>query len=661
MGAFDDLIGTVPASPSGGLFDDIAPPPRSPLAEIGTAAKRGFYEGVQGTGEILQAPSEMAAQQPGVLARVGQAMAKWAAPGIAANQPQAESHGGITNFLSEAAAAPGQSLPVLAGAVGGSVAGTAVGGPVGGVVGGAAGGGSAAALQAWHEKYQEGLAKNLSDADARDYANQSAALQGTGMAAMSAIPFAGPVVGKVVGGAAKSAAQAGAEAVGKRFLPQLAKQAAEIGVANTGIGVGTAAGQAAIDQKAGLETPTPGQAAVSAILPSAAGAVGFLPLAALHANSTARQAVATQNALADPTADFRTRTLALAQVRKAMAAVDPDGAAQWAANAATAIRNGLPVGMDDSWATTPDHPDAQPAPPQAVPALPAPQPIAAGQGVPPVPNSAADSNAAQVYAARDAEAARQAGLQQPPAPPAALLSAALPAIGPDAGPSDLVQQHARNNAADAAAAVYAARDAEEARQAALRPITAALNAPDAGPLSRMAAQAVDTGLAPDPDAPTSTRFPFLTQEAAAHQAETKSAQTGEPYEAVPHPTIPNRFAIAPAVEEAPAEGEAAPAAPNDSVAHAEAMRPEIGWAERGGYMIRDATTGDVVGRTSWIQKSDFWQGRPDKILSDRAAHAALDKFGAGQPLKPIEQRFVDYAEQTSRERMSQQDQADAEA
>jgi GGDEF domain-containing protein len=77
------------------------------------------------------------------------------------------------------------------------------------------------------------------------------------------------------------------------------------------------------------------------------------------------------------------------------------------------------------------------------------------------------------------------------------------------------------------------------------------------------------------------------------------------------------------------------------------LRDEIGWAERGGHMIRAVDTGkekaEVVGRTQWLGKSDFWPGRPEPRITETAARKAFAKLEAGEALSVPEQRFVDYA------------------
>lgn len=95
-----------------------------------------------------------------------------------------------------------------------------------------------------------------------------------------------------------------------------------------------------------------------------------------------------------------------------------------------------------------------------------------------------------------------------------------------------------------------------------------------------------------------------------------------------------------------------------SEGHFSALHTEIGWSETGGKLIReperaDGLKSEVVGRTSWVGKagpngeSNFWRNRPDSRLSEKVAHQAFKKFADGEKLKPVEQRFIDYAKKTA--------------
>lgn len=72
-----------------------------------------------------------------------------------------------------------------------------------------------------------------------------------------------------------------------------------------------------------------------------------------------------------------------------------------------------------------------------------------------------------------------------------------------------------------------------------------------------------------------------------------------------------------------------------------AMRAETGWAEIGGRIIRDATTGEVCDRTKWVANADWWPGRP-KGLTEKQIHAAIDHALAGETLSKPERQMIDY-------------------
>jgi hypothetical protein len=82
----------------------------------------------------------------------------------------------------------------------------------------------------------------------------------------------------------------------------------------------------------------------------------------------------------------------------------------------------------------------------------------------------------------------------------------------------------------------------------------------------------------------------------------------------------------------------------------ETMANETGWAEQGGRVLR-GVDGQVSGRTSWVPNAEWWPGRP-KDLSEAKARQAIAKALAGEPLKPAEQRLVDYMLDYSKERVA---------
>jgi len=82
----------------------------------------------------------------------------------------------------------------------------------------------------------------------------------------------------------------------------------------------------------------------------------------------------------------------------------------------------------------------------------------------------------------------------------------------------------------------------------------------------------------------------------------------------------------------------------------ETMANETGWAEQGGRVIR-GQDGQVTGRTSWVPNAEWWPGRP-KELSEAKAKQAIAKALAGEPLKPAEQRLVDYMLDYAKDRVA---------
>lgn len=77
-----------------------------------------------------------------------------------------------------------------------------------------------------------------------------------------------------------------------------------------------------------------------------------------------------------------------------------------------------------------------------------------------------------------------------------------------------------------------------------------------------------------------------------------------------------------------------------------AMRAETGWLEEGGRLItRAAYEGDpnpeVVGRTPWVPRAEWWSERPAG-MNEREVQTAIDKALAGETLGPRQQELVDY-------------------
>ena len=70
---------------------------------------------------------------------------------------------------------------------------------------------------------------------------------------------------------------------------------------------------------------------------------------------------------------------------------------------------------------------------------------------------------------------------------------------------------------------------------------------------------------------------------------------------------------------------------------------ETGWAQIGGRLMDQSELG--TGKpsfTTWIPKAEWWPDRPDKKMNGPQAQEAVRKALAGEKLKPIEQRMVDF-------------------
>jgi len=242
------------------------------------------------------------------------------------------------------------------------------------------------------------------------------------------------------------------------------------------------------------------------------------------------------------------------------------------------------------------------------------------------------------------------GTAEPLAPDLAPRTPELPQVAPDVSRDDLVQQwrQARTDGerADAAARIAAFDQQKQAQPPEPAAVTAEDTSPTTPPDGGVSAsgeanpydQFDDDTLAAQSDDDSPPWWLAAQQEAAQQEA----SQTAAPSAADDRPLV-------------------------------ESMRPEIGWDTMGGRIIREADTGgekpEVVGRTPWVGKpgpdgeeSQFWRNRPAEggKISEKAAHAALDKYAAGQPLNAKESRFVDYARQSAQDYEAARQRAEAE-
>jgi hypothetical protein len=65
-----------------------------------------------------------------------------------------------------------------------------------------------------------------------------------------------------------------------------------------------------------------------------------------------------------------------------------------------------------------------------------------------------------------------------------------------------------------------------------------------------------------------------------------------------------------------------------------------GWDQAGGRLLRaDGDQGAVIGRTSWIARAPWWEGRPEG-LTERRAHQVVRLALAGALLGARQRRYL---------------------
>jgi hypothetical protein len=82
----------------------------------------------------------------------------------------------------------------------------------------------------------------------------------------------------------------------------------------------------------------------------------------------------------------------------------------------------------------------------------------------------------------------------------------------------------------------------------------------------------------------------------------------------------------------------------DIAGELQAMAANAGWAQVGGKLLRENMEDQlspVIGRTTWIPKEPWWQGRP-KGMTEGKTNAAVRKAIAGEKLNIPEKRMIEY-------------------
>ena len=340
--------------------------PRGALAEVGTGLVRGAVVGLPTlVGRALQFSN--IAPQTG-LGLVQSAEERGRAPGLTM---QPEAHGAVTNAIASAAEGLAPALAPVA-AIG---AGAAALGAAPALAGGAAiaGAGALFGAQAGQETLEKAQKAGLDENTAMTAARLNAAQT---FATQTALGFVG---GKALGLVARPIARAvgaeGSELAGQVLgdltgtngilmptLKSLPRSALEV----TGVNAAQAAGSAAIERGFGVDpNADPLAAAASTIGPSLGLTALLGPLGLVSRGMQVRSAKMHTEALSSPDTAPEIRTQLADQYAAQLAKADPQSAANFRANAETAIQGKqvLPVdsSLFDAGAVQPIQP---PQPPQ---------------------------------------------------------------------------------------------------------------------------------------------------------------------------------------------------------------------------------------------------------------------------------------------------------
>lgn len=62
---------------------------------------------------------------------------------------------------------------------------------------------------------------------------------------------------------------------------------------------------------------------------------------------------------------------------------------------------------------------------------------------------------------------------------------------------------------------------------------------------------------------------------------------------------------------------------------------EAGWEECGGRLLRDESSGEVIGRTKWVPRATWWAERPHRFSEQQTAGIVLKRL-LGERLTPRE-------------------------
>lgn len=323
--AFNDAEFRKPAKPPG------------TISYLAQQAKAGLTADVpEIAGKALQYTSD-----PGnTIYDLGSRMRATGEENAAANMPDAN-RGPITRFAASALRGAAPIIPLAA-------ANLTPLGPAVDVAGAAALGAGYGASQG-QDTLERARAAGLPEDQALSTARKTGAITGLGMGAVSALSggLAAPVIRSLAGAGGKTAGEVLANSAAPGFMrPFVADTAGQL-VGNTAGMAAANAGVAGVERSAGLEGPTPGQAALEGLDSGAGLTAALLPFGAARTALAQRANTAATANLQSGRADPGTRAQVAQRIQGNLEAVDPEAAQNFGAHAQAAIEHGQALDLGE--------------------------------------------------------------------------------------------------------------------------------------------------------------------------------------------------------------------------------------------------------------------------------------------------------------------------
>jgi hypothetical protein len=358
--------------PDLGEFAKITPnggKPRSAIGEIGNQLKAGMLVDLpKMAGQAIQYTSD-----PGrPVYEFGKSIADYAREQEARPdlQPQEYDHNVVTNTLASGARMIPQSIIPAAGV--GLIASGAGAGAGAALLAGSVLGAAPAGMAQAEDTLEKARAKgDISEADALSAARKTGLIEWGGETVGNYLGgkmfgLAGRAIGKTTGTAAERALQ---EATNTQVLKPWMRQLPETIIGEVGTEMGQNAGEAYVEQQAGIDNHAPWDAAKEAILPTIGMTALLAPFGLAGMGVNAHRQQQRNDVLTSPDADQNSRTRIAAEIAPEIEKVDRQAAANFRVNAARAISSNQPLTLDSSLFADPAAAPPAPSAPAAQPAI----------------------------------------------------------------------------------------------------------------------------------------------------------------------------------------------------------------------------------------------------------------------------------------------------